>query len=319
MQRHLFIIDPVETLNLELDTSMKLAYQLTEVGSDVYVTEPQHLSWSSEADCAHAHVKQICFQGASNRIGKLSSTLRVQLSEFDGIHMRKDPPFDMTYVGTTWLLDAAARQTNVLNHPQALRDHNEKLAIFQFPQDTLAALVSSDTEEILDFVNGTAKGDAIFKPLDLFGGQGVVRVQHAQDGFTNSLVQAIEKHTNHGRALRLVQPFDRRIYDGEVRAFCVAGKPLAWCLKRPQAGSFLANTGAGASLEVYEPDSDEFARVERVAKHLHNHGVFVVGFDLIGGLISEINVTSPRLLAAPDDGTNYFEAFAEEVLRHCKR
>jgi len=111
----------------------------------------------------------------------------------------------------------------------------------------------------------------------------------------------------------LIQPFNPAIYAGEVRVFTGFGQPLAWCLKRPAAGEFLANTRAGATLEAYQPTATEVARVSQVAAALHQHGVFLAGFDLIGGYVSEINLTSPRLLQAADDKVDYYAILAAQM------
>ncbi len=320
MQRHLFIMDPIEKLNLDLDTSLKLARKLGSMGDQVFFCEPRHIHWHSSAGAAMVHARRFDFSG--NQSVQLShASVRYALPDFHGVHMRKDPPFDMNYIGTTWLLDSATQSARVMNDPQALRDHNEKLAIFQFPSDTLSALVSSDTQDLLQFALEDAHGDAIIKPLDMFGGQGVSRLQVIKDD-EPSMAEArrtLDHATNQGTVMRLIQPFDKRIYEGEVRAFAVGGIPLAWCLKLPASGSFLANTRAGAQLSPYTPSSGEIETVERVSKALLDRGIFVVGYDLIGGKISEINVTSPRLLQGRGDLTDYFLSYADLVRTHCER
>ena len=228
------------------------------------------------------------------------------LRTFEAVHMRKDPPYDLDYVATTWLLDTALPSTRVYNSPQSLRRFNEKLAIFLFPQDCHQALVSCDPEALLRFVRNEAAGDAILKPLTLFGGRGVERLQLELEG-EMQILDKLGEATQHGRSMRLVQPFDKAVFAGEVRAFTAFGQPVAWCLKRPLTGNFLANTRAGAKLETYEPSDVEKERVTRIATTLLAEGVAFIGFDIIGGFISEINLTSPRLLKAPHDTNDYYD------------
>ncbi len=145
------------------------------------------------------------------------------------------------------------------------------------------------------------------------------RLKVGVDGLEDesAVFRALVDETQSAQQLRLIQAFNPAIHDGEVRAFCVGGKPLAWCLKKPAAGEFLANTRAGATLHVYNPKPEERERVTSVATNLYRQGVAVVGFDLLGGFLSEINVTSPRLLQAPEDKVDYYDFWAEWTIRDC--
>jgi glutathione synthase len=309
--KHLFIVDPIETLNLALDSSLRMAFELTRRGHGVALADARHLERRSSSSGSEVLAQQTEFPNGPTA-PVLAPARRQLLSDFSAVHMRKDPPWDLDYVATTWLLDGCGEQTKVYNSPEALRSLNEKLAIFLYPEDIKPALASAKPEELLRFIKTEAKGDAVIKPLSLFGGRGVQRLQVSAMGEQN-LLALLNTETNHGQALRLVQPFDPKISEGEVRAFAVGGKALAWCLKKPASGEFLANTRAGATLHRYNPSPDVKDRVERLARDLERRGAPIVGFDLIGGFVSEINLTSPRLLQAPDDTTNYYAEFARWV------
>ncbi|MEY4632217.1 MAG: hypothetical protein RIQ81_2337 [Pseudomonadota bacterium] len=294
-QRHLFIIDPLEELNLKLDSSLRMARSLARRGHRVFFATLRDLSWRSGKTAAWARCVEATF--ASDQVQpRLESKIPHSLAEFQGIHMRKDPPFDLPYIETTWLLDSVAGRVKIYNEPAALRRFNEKLSILLFPDAIRPALVSSDCHEIIEFIGRECHGDAVIKPLALFGGRGVERIELERDKDPARVVEKITAMTRDGVEKRIVQPFDPRVFDGEVRAFCVGGEPVAWCLKRPGRGEFLANTRAGATLESYKPTLDDLARVKNVAARLALEGAPIVGFDLIGGFISEINLTSPRLL-----------------------
>ncbi len=300
-QKHLFIADPLEGLNLPLDSSLRMARALAARGHRVFFTTIQDLSWRSDKGAASARSVEATFAGEGLRPALSAKGLH-SLSEFQAIHMRKDPPFDMTYIEATWLLDSVASKVHIYNHPEALRNFNEKVSILMFPNDIRPALVSSDTAEIIDFIAKDCAGDAVIKPLALFGGRGVERIRIGPNGMAEGdAAKWIATVTCEGREKRIVQPFDERVFSGEVRAFCMGGEPIAWCLKKPAPGEFLANTRAGATLESYKPGAEELARVKNVASRLALMGVQVVGFDLIGGFISEINLTSPRLLLPAGD------------------
>ena len=318
--QHLFVIDPLDSLNLPLDSSLRMMFELQSLGHRVHVCEPKHLLWSSQSG-PQAHAQEIVFgqEATQFRVGDRAS---LPYDSFAAIHMRKDPPYDIDYVATTWLLDPASKSTKVYNHPEALRRHNEKLAILRFPQDIKPVLVSSEPQALLDFVVHHCQGDAVIKPLTLFGGRGVVRLtlrqstSAAHGGLSKEdLLAELTRETEGGRHIRLVQPFDPAIFDGEVRVFTAFGEPISWCLKRPAKGQFLANTRAGAQLETYSPKPEEDARVRRIAREMLKEGVSFIGFDLIGGYVSEINLTSPRLLQAPGSNENYYKKIASMIAK----
>ncbi len=314
MQKHLFIIDPLNSLNMAFDSSLRLAAAIAQHGAAVYACQIEQISWRSHQGVAMAGAARLHFADTLANT-KLGTAEKIPLNEFSAIHMRKDPPFDINYLTATWLLDSVADKTLVFNRPSALRDLNEKLATLLYPDESSDAMVSSDPETLLDFIDSYCNGDAVIKPLTLFGGRGVQRLRHNGSALERrQLLTTLTQETNGGKDLRIVQAFDQRIFAGEVRCFAFGGKPLAWCLKRPAHGNFLANTGAGATLESYEPSAHELQRASKVASNLLRRGVYVVGFDMIGGMISEINITSPRLLSAPGDDTDYYEMFANQVI-----
>jgi glutathione synthase len=315
---HLFVLDPLASLNVPLDSSLRMALALAALGHEIYACEPRELGWSSADPSAHAHCHRLRFGGDVTQLDVAPAGRRL-LGDFSAIHMRKDPPYDLEYIATTWLLSSAGRATRVYNAPDALRRFNEKLSILEFRDDMQPALVTSDPEALFAFLQSRGRSKSgedlglVVKPLTLFGGRGVERVLLGQDNGVAARV-ALRKITEEGRAMRLAQPFDPRIHDGEVRVFTAFGEPLAWCLKKPAPGNYLANTRAGAKLSPYEPTAVELERVRRVATQMAKHGVELIGFDLIGGYLSELNITSPRLLLAPGDAApNPYARFAALV------
>lgn len=310
---HLFIIDPIESLNLKLDSSLRMSRALSNLGHDVAVCTPSQIDWLSRDNSASCTCQQLSFANQEITSLRLGPSQRRRLDQFTAIHMRKDPPYDLHYISCTWLLDsAAARGVVIFNAPEALRNFNEKLSIFRFPQAMRDGLVSSQTEQLLNFIDSHAQGDAILKPLTLFGGRGVLRLSRQQMS-EDQIRHILNEETRHGEDIRLIQPFDRRIFEGEVRAFTAGGRPVSWCVKRPQNGNFLANTRSGATIEAYNPTAHDVALVTSVAQELYKEGVFFIGFDVIGGYISEINITSPRLLHAAQDTRDYYAELAKEI------
>jgi glutathione synthase len=310
---HLFVIDPIENLNLKLDSSLRVARALCNIGHLAYICTPGQLEWLSRESCAAAFAQELAFPDGTINSMRLSPARRLRLDFFQAIHMRKDPPYDMNYIASTWLLDSAvARGVKVYNAPAALRNLNEKLSIFKYPDAIRDGLVSADPQQLLHFLKESSNGDAVLKPLTLYGGHGVLRLNLNQQK-EEQILHILREETQDGQDLRLMQAFDQRIFEGELRTFCVNGKALSWCLKKPQGDNFLANTRSGATLESYHPHLDEVAMVEKVAQSLLDEGVYFVGFDIIGNFISEINITSPRLLHGPDDTRDYYKEIATAI------
>ncbi len=313
---HLIILDPIEKLNLILDSSLKIARELLKLGESVYITHSHDLFHKSKESGPMAKASQIFFEGASLS-PSIAEKKVLPLNSFAAIHVRKDPPVDLDYFSMAWILESVDSRCKIFNAPKALLTLNEKLSLFRFPEDSIPSLLSADSLEILAFIQDFCHKKAVLKPLDLYGGRGVTSLDLSIET-KESATQKVLELTEHNKRHRIIQPFLKEIFEGEVRAFTVGGQPLAWCLKKPKKGSFMANTAAGAELFPFSPNAELVARVQRVAQALLAEGVFYVGFDLIDGKISEINITSPRLLQSRDDSTNYYERVAQEIINNVR-
>lgn len=209
--------------------------------------------------------------------------------EFDAILMRKDPPFDQHYFVATQLLEVAQREgVRVINTPDALRNHGEKMAALEFPQFTPETLVSSDLGSLKTFA--ARLGKVVIKPLDAMGGTGVF-VLEAHDP---NLPSALEVLTEHGQRSIVAQRYLPEIAQGDKRIIVINGKPVPWALARiPAKGQSRGNLAAGGT-GVVMPLS---ARDQEIAAHvgtvLAPRGLFLIGLDVIGDCLTEINVTSP--------------------------
>jgi glutathione synthase len=298
---HLFVIDPIESLNFALDSSLRLARALRNLGHEVAICTPAQMEWQSRTGCASASIRTLRFDQEDLSKYELGPFKHQRLDSFQAIHMRKDPPYDLAYISCTWLLSSAvAKGVRVFNAPSALRDLNEKISIFHFPEAIQNGVVGADADRLFTFLKESCDGDGVLKPLTLFGGRGVTRL-NLRTSSEADIRRVLQDETSQGLDYRLLQPFDKRIFEGEVRVFTAGGQAISWCLKRPSADNFLANTRSGATLEAYEPSAVEVAQIEGIAQALMKDGVYFIGFDVIGGNISEINITSPRLLQAPGD------------------
>lgn len=309
MMRHLFILDPLDEKTLAINSTVKIAHALFKRGHEIYFADTPDLATVSGQGTS-CRGRQIVFgDQATDIVIEEQDTCYLLDNFFSAVHMRKDPPFDLGYLAATWQLDEV--KTTVFNAPQALRQFNEKMAILCFPDYTVKSLVSRNCQLIIDFIADQLQGDAIVKPLIMFGGTGVFRLHNVSSATAKK--QLLDAINDYNTPL-IVQQFMPQIFDGEVRAFCAFGQPLAWCLKIPVAGQFLANTVHGATLKDYTPSTQEIAKVTTVAEYLLTKGIYFVGFDIIAEQITEINVTSPRLLLPPNSKATPYETIAQLLL-----
>ena len=304
---HLFVIDPIERLNLAWDTSIKMALSLTELGHDIFFCTGRELSRSLHPSGAFALARKVAFAGKPGELTQ-APPMRRALESFSAIHMRREPPYDLDYIGTLWILDSVAGQVPVFNSPKALLEVNEKLSILDFPIFTKPAIVSADADELLAFAREKCGSNIVVNPLGLYGGRGVEHIE-GEKGLSDKLHLA----TMNGKESRMVQAFDPAVHSGEVRAFTVAGKALSWCLKVPKKGEFLANTRAGSTLETYRPTSRDMDVATGVAETLMKRGVLFAGIDMIGGWLSEVNITCPALLNPDRSSLKGFDQIAKAI------
>lgn len=309
--RHLFILDPLNEKTLEIDTTLQISYALFQHGHEIYFADTPDLATISGQQTS-CRTRRVMFGKQAIDVSIEEQGIRRPLDDFfSAVHMRKDPPFNLGYLAATWQLDRV--KTPVFNRPQALRQFNEKMAILAFPDYTAKSLVSRDCQLIIDFISEQLQGDAIVKPLVMYGGAGVFRLHNLPSSTIKELLSvAIDFY----KTPLIVQQFMPQIFDGEVRAFCAFGEPVAWALKLPVAGQYLANTAHGATIKNYKPSTSELAEITTVAKQLLAQGIYFVGFDIIAGRITEINVTSPRLLLPANSEETPYESIAQLLANH---
>jgi glutathione synthase len=296
----LFVTDPLESFKIYKDTTFAMMREAQRRGHTVAACQPQDLMWQRGA-AVTAHVRDITLTADATRWFEVRQSRLVALKEFDAILMRKDPPFDSEYFYATHLLEQAERDgVRVFNRPRALRDHPEKLAIMEFPQFIGPTLVTRDEADIKRF--HAEHGDIILKPLDGMGGMGIFRV--GPDGL--NLGSITETLNRHGAQSLMVQKFLPEIVSGDKRVLVIGGKPVPFSLARiPQGGEVRGNLAAGGK-GVAQPLSvrDRFI-AESLGPILHGRGLLLVGLDVIGDSLTEINVTSPTCFQEIFDQTGF--------------
>ncbi|MHA3104423.1 glutathione synthase [Acinetobacter sp. ANC 3791] len=292
--RVLVVMDPIENVNLKKDSTMAMLWAASRRGHDLgYVLQQDLYIDQGKAFGLIAPLK--VFEDYQHYY-ELGEKQKQSLADYDVILMRKDPPFDMNFVYTTYILEQAEREGAwIINKPQSLRDCNEKLFATQFPELQVPTLVTSQESLMREFI--TEHGDVIVKPLDGMGGMGIFRL--FQDGV--NIGSTLELLTQNGQQPIMAQRYIPEIVEGDKRILMVNGEPIPYCLARiPQNGEVRGNLAAGG-LGQARPLSENDKRIaEKVGPFLREKGLVFVGLDVIGNYVTEINVTSPTCIREID-------------------
>ena len=304
----LFITDPLDTFKIYKDTTFSMMREAQRRGHTLAVCGPGDIRWERALDAAApvcADVQEILLTGDATQWFTTqpahADAPAQALAGFDAVVMRKDPPFDSEYFYATHLLEQAEREgAKVFNKPRALRDHPEKLAILEFPQFIGPTLVTRNARDIKRF--HALHKDIILKPLDGMGGMGIFRVR--EDGL--NLGSITETLNQDGRATVMVQKFLPAIKDGDKRVLVIGGKPVPYCLARiPQDGEVRGNLAVGGK-GVAQPLSLRDREIaEALGPILAARGLLLVGLDIIGDCLTEINVTSPTCFQEISDQAGF--------------
>ena len=281
--RSLFVMDPVDSLNLAGDSTYMLMKASTGRGWETSWCTPNDLYMVSGV----THVRA---QPIATRTGVFDrgDWTEEPLSNFRIVWMRKDPPFDMHYIFTTYLLEQTAASTLVLNHPAGLRSRNEKLFAAGFADLTPPTLVSRDIARIAAFVR-EQPDRAVLKPWDGNGGRGVL-VTHGRDANLRSMIELL---TGDGREFIIAQRHAPEISQGDKRIILVDGEPAGAILRVPSAADHRGNMHAGATVSSTTLSPRDREICARIGPILRAEGLVFVGIDVIGPWLTEINVTSP--------------------------
>jgi len=283
----LFIANPLESFKVKKDSTLAMMRTAQEAGHHLWFCQSRNILWRDDlvvADCQTLVIKP-----SSTSWFELGPIESRSLKSFSAVLMRTDPPFDIEYLNTTWLLSAAVRQgAKVLNDPAAVRDHSEKLSITEFAELIPPTLVTRELSAVEKF-HQTYR-DIVIKPLDGMGGMGVFRV--GSDGL--NLASIVETLGENGARTLMVQRFLPEITEGDKRVLLIGGEVVPFSLARiPQGNEIRGNLAAGGKGVAMPLTEAEKRIAERLAPILSLRGLFLVGLDLIGGYLTEINVTSP--------------------------
>ena len=311
-----FIVDPLDEFKTYKDSTYAMMREAAARSHELYVMQQQDMMWRDSVVIARAQLLTL-----SNQLDpwyRVNDSEEIALKDFDAILMRKDPPFDMEYLYSTYLLELAQEQgARVFNDARAIRDCNEKLTIARFPQFTAPTLVTRDAALIHGFIE--SHGDAILKPLDGMGGTSIFRV-NPKDPNINVIVETI---THYGRRTVMAQRYIPAIRDGDKRILVIAGRPVPYALARiPKPGETRGNLAAGGTGVARELTARDREIAGTLGPLLHAQGLLLVGLDVIGDYLTEVNVTSPTCFQEITEQTGFnvagmmLDALEHAVERH---
>jgi len=309
-----FIVDPLDEFKIYKDTSYVIMREAAHRGHELYSFHQGDLAWTKNAVTGYA--SRLHLTGETTDAWYLLEPPTEQpLTAFDAVLMRKDPPFDMEYVYSTYLLEAAKREgARIYNDPRAIRDNNEKMAIARFPAYVAPTIVARDAGRLASFID--EQEDVIVKPLDGMGGTSIFRVREG-DPNRNVIVETVSQH---GARTVMAQRYLPEIVDGDKRILLIGGDVVPFCLARiPKPGETRGNLAAGGR-GVARPLTDRDREIGlALAGPLWADGLLVVGLDVIGASLTEINVTSPTCFVeiAEQTGFDVGGMFADALVKAC--
>jgi glutathione synthase len=294
-----FILDPLDQIKTYKDSSYAMMEAAAARGHALHVLHQEDIL------CRDGRVlalfSTLKLTGDKKSWYELGDRHEAPLSAFDAVLMRKDPPFDMEYVYSTYLLELAENQgARIVNRPRSLRDNNEKFSITRFTDLTVPTLVTRSEKEIRSFLD--AQGDIVLKPLDGMGGASVFRL-HSAD---HNIGVVIETLTHYGRRTVMAQRYIPEIVKGDKRIIVIDGKPVPHALARiPKAGETRGNLAVGGRGVAQPLSKRDLEIAESVGPVLATEGMLLVGLDVIGDYLTEINVTSPTGMREIMDQTGF--------------
>ncbi|UJP04366.1 MAG: glutathione synthase [Nitrosomonas sp.] len=285
-----FIIDQLDSIKIAKDSSYAMISEAVARNHQIHVLYQHDIVLTANQVVGFS--RQLTFTDTPHRNGHWYRTTEpavTPLHAFDAVLMRKDPPFDLEYIYSTYLLELARRQGAwIINDPGAIRDHNEKLAIMQFSEFAAPTLVTSQSPLIRTFLE--EHQDIILKPLNGMGGAGVFRVH----GTDHNLSVILETLTHYGTHTIMAQRFIPEIAQGDKRILLIAGKAVPYALARiPKPGETRGNLAAGGTGIAQPLSAKDSVIADTLGPEMLRRGLLLVGLDIIGDYLTEINVTSP--------------------------
>jgi len=308
------VMDPIETINFKKDSTLAMMIEAQNKNHELFYMTPDSLYINSGISYAASSKVEV----KNDPLGwfELEEEKLIKLSQLDAILMRQDPPFNSNYIYNTYVLEMASREgVSIFNNPRSLRDCNEKVFATEFPQCCTKHLVTSHKKLLTDFVE--EHNDTVIKPLDGMGGASIFRLKK-NDPNLNVILETI---TLHFTQKVMIQEYIPEIAEGDKRVLIINGEPMSAAIARiPAQGELRGNLAAGASAVAKSLSDRDMWICREVGPSLVEKGLLLVGLDIIGDYLTEINVTSPtcfkeyKELCDIDVSKTFIEAVEEFTL-----
>jgi glutathione synthase len=306
-KNHLFLMDPLETVQFEKDTTYDLMRAAHEGGHTMYYLPKNGIS--SQLGQLSFLVQEVTPLPHPNPGFETKPVITLSESDMDVLWIRTDPPFDERYLTHTWLLDTLATRKKVINHPNGIRTVNEKIWVTQFTDIIPPTLVSQSKAEIKAFID--EHETVILKPTNAFGGQGIAKVTET-DTNTDVLIELL---TQNESIHIIAQAYIKEAVKGDKRILLLNGEPLGALYRINPNKGHRHNLFAGGVTKPSEITPSDHKIIECLAPHLKKLGLFFVGIDILGDKLIEVNVTSPTCL---QEMSGYLgKTLAKEVIYQC--
>ena len=301
------VMNSIAEINFQKDSTLLLMSELQNQGKELYYIENLNLYFDNQTPMAIAQKIEVFMN--ENKWFDLQDQEKIELTSLDLVLMRQDPPFDMNFINNTYVLEAAENKgLKVVNRPSSLRKFNEKLSILNYPSFITDTLVTSNKSLMEEFINTHKK--VVSKPLGLMGGEGVQIIN------TDNSSEALSNISSDNLEMLMLQKFIDEVYLGDRRILLINGNlPESVVLRKPPEGDFRGNLAIGgtASTEILNERDKEIASV--IGKDLIEQGIFIAGLDVVGGFLTEINITCPTCFRELLDqtGENLAKSFADQL------
>ena len=294
-----FVADPLPSFKIHKDSTYAMMVEAAKRGHELYFMLQEGLMWKGGR--VVGEISRLNLTGEKDPWYKTAPPKETPLTDFDAVLMRKDPPFDTEYVASTWLLELAQKDgAKVFNDPRAIRDHSEKLAIAKYARFAPPTLVTRLAGQLQQFID--ANGDVVLKPLDGMGGESVFRVG-ARDPNRNVIIETLARD---GEKSVMAQRYIPEIREGDKRILLIAGKAVPHCLARiPKPGETRGNLAAGGTGVAKPLTRRDLEIANALGPELARQGLLLVGLDVIGDWLTEINVTSPTCFREITEQTGF--------------
>ncbi len=293
-----FQMDQLGSIDIQGDSTFRLAVEAQERGYELFYYLPSDLYYLEGRVIAEGHSLEVSRD--STDYFRLGQKVEINLKDLDVVWLRQDPPFDMSYITTTHILELVSEETLVVNNPFWVRNYPEKLIVLNFPDLIPTTLITRNIQEVRKFRE--IHGDVIIKPLFGNGGAGIFKIG-ADDGNLNSLCEMFFQSS---REPIIVQEYIPEITEGDKRVILVDGKPVGAINRIPQKGETRSNLHVGGTATKIGLTEGDYRICSRIQKTLSDNGLIFAGIDIIGSKLTEINITSPTGIVELErfDGVN---------------